>query len=132
MPPHLPLFSPAFWIFMRQDLPNVGVMHPGSDTINLESSGRGRQHDIRSLPPGLESLYLVSLDPYHISWDYAMFRAQNLPALIIFSNQGPDFLLHFSESLQHIQIVRGWVPCPGELHSPNYGWRSPIHYLKWS
>ena len=129
---HLPLFLTGPWVFMRQDFSNVGVVYPGSDTINLESSGGGKQYNLRSLPPGFKSPYLVSFDPYHIPWDYAMFWARNFPALIICSDQGPDFLLHFSKSLQHIQIVRGWVLCTGKLHSPGYGWRGPVHYLKWS
>ena len=129
---HLPLLLVGPWILMRQDLPNVGVVHPRSDTVNLESSGGGKQYNVRSFPPGLKSLHLVSLDLHHIPWDYAMFRARNFPAFIISSDQGPDFLLHFSKSLQHLQIVKGWVFYTGKLHSPDYGWRSPVHYLKWT
>ena len=128
---HLPLLLAGPWILMRQDLPNVGLVHPRSDTVNLESSGGGKQYNVRSFLLGLKSLHLVSFDSYYISWDYAMFRARNFPALVICSDQGLDFLLHFGKSLQHIQIVRGQVLCTGKLHSLNNGWRSPVHYLKW-
>ena len=70
---HFPLFLVITRDFVRQDFPNVGVMHPRSDTVKLESSGGGKQYNVRSLPPGFKSPYLVSFDPYHIPWDYAMF-----------------------------------------------------------
>ena len=129
---HFPLFLVITRVFVRQDFPNVGVMHPRSDTVNLESSGGGKQYNVRSLPPGFKSPYSVTFDPYRIPWDYAMFRDRNFPALIICSDQGPDFLLQFGKSLQHIQIFRGRVLCTRKLQSPNYGWRSPVHYLEWS
>ena len=132
MLPHFPLFLVITRVLVRQDFPNVGVMHPRSDAVNLESSGGGKQYNVRSLLPGSKSLYLVSFDSYRIPWDYAMFRARNFPALVICSDQGPDFLLHFGKSLQHIQIVRGRVLCTGKLHSPGYGLRGPVHNLKWS
>ena len=40
--------------------PDVGVVDPGSYSIDLESGGSGQDHDVGSLPARLKYLVLVS------------------------------------------------------------------------
>ena len=39
--------------------PDVGVVDPGSNPVDLESGGSGQDHGVRSLPARLKCLVLV-------------------------------------------------------------------------
>ena len=71
---------------------DVGVVDPRSNPIDLESSGSGQDHDVGSLPVGLECLVLVSPDVHPVTWMIAM-RFWRGSGLIKSFQLRPDLLM---------------------------------------
>ena len=69
--------------------PDVGVVDPGSNPVDLESDGSGQELDVGSLPAGLKCLMLVSPDVYPITRPISM-GVQGWPSLV----EGPQLRPH--------------------------------------
>ena len=65
--------------------PDVGVVDPGSNPIDLESIGSGQDHNVVSLLARLKCLVLVSPHLHPVTWLVSM-GTQSLPSLL----EGPQ------------------------------------------
>lgn len=68
---------------------DVGVVDPGSYSVDLESSGRGQDHNVGSFPARLERLLLVPPHAHPIAWSILM-GVRRRPGLV----EGPQLRPH--------------------------------------
>ena len=69
--------------------PDVGLVDPGSNPVDLESGESGQDHDVRSLPARLKCPVLVSLHVHPVTWPISM-GVWGWPSLI----EGPQLRPH--------------------------------------
>ena len=69
--------------------PDVGVVDPGSNPVDLESGGSGQDHEVGSLPVRLKGLVLVSPHIHPVTWPILM-GVRGWPSLI----EGPQLRPH--------------------------------------
>ena len=69
--------------------PDVGLVDPGSNPVDLESGGSGQDHEVGSLPVRLKCLVLVSPHIHPVTWPISM-GVWGWPSLI----EGPQLRPH--------------------------------------
>ena len=105
-------------------------MDPRSNPVDLESSGSGQDHDVGSLPVGLECLVLVSPDVHPVTWIIAMWFWRGSSLRKSFQLR-PDLLMG---SLQHLEGKKELLIVKFNKYFGfevwNNGWRNAKHDLK--